>query len=282
MMLERLAGKRALITGATSGLGEALALGLAADGWRVVVTGRSPAKVERTAEAVSRAGGTPLPLVLEVTEVRDFENAADAVQRAWGGIDLLVNNAGIAGAGRIDELTLDAWERVLRTNLWSAIYGCRTFAPLLRRQGGGHIVNVASAAGVLCAPEMSNYSVSKAGIVALSETLHVELAPDHVGVTVVVPGIFQSDILSDEKLAQAGGQGRMLTGIRGKQRETASTSAHVAAHVVACVEKRRLFCLPHADMRVAWWLKRMFPELNRRVIGHLARKRLWVFSKIDD
>ena len=110
---ERFPGKRVLITGATSGLGRALALEFARRGWRVAVTGRDAAKVSATAHAVRQAGGEPLEAVLEVTKRDDFVTAAERVTDAWQGLDVLINNAGIGDAGRLEDLTMDDWRLVM-------------------------------------------------------------------------------------------------------------------------------------------------------------------------
>ena len=168
--------KRVLITGATSGLGEALALRFAAAGFSVAVASRNPEKVARTAERVERAGGRALPITLDVTREEDFAQALQAVESNWNGLDILVNNAGVLTAGKVQDIDLAVWRQSLDTDLWSVIYGCHVFLPLLLRSGAGHIVNVASAAGLVSGPDMATYNVAKAGVISLSETLKVELA----------------------------------------------------------------------------------------------------------
>ena len=188
----RYPGKRILITGATSGMGEALALQFAAAGFRVAVASRNPDKVAATCERVAAAGGEPLAITLDVTSAADFERGVASVEQAWSGLDLLVNNAGVLTAGKIDEVGLDVWEQSLNTDLWSVIHGCRIFVPLLQKSGGGHIANVASAAGLLAVPDASTYAVAKAGVVSLSRALKVELADKNIE-RIVLP-VKESDI----------------------------------------------------------------------------------------
>ena len=155
-LAERYPARRVLITGATSGLGEALALEFARHGWRIGVSGRSSDKVAVAARKVREVGGDALEIRLEVTDRRQFEDAAAIVGRTWGGLDILINNACIASGGRIDELTPESWRTALDTNLWGVIHGCTVFVPhpLHRHLPGtlsvGHLrpAKIESASGV--------------------------------------------------------------------------------------------------------------------------------------
>ena len=139
--------------------------------------------VRRTAEEVTRRGGTGLGLQLEVREKAQWQRVRQTLQEAWGGIDILVNNAGVADANKLVDMSDDAWDSLLSTNLDGVINGCRTYGPDMIKQKSGYILNVASVAGLLAMPEMANYSVSKAGVMSLSETLAAELAGTGINVT---------------------------------------------------------------------------------------------------
>ncbi len=274
--------ERVLITGATSGLGEALALRFAREGARVAVTGRNPDKVKRAAERVAAAGGEVLEMVLEVTRLEDFEKAAATIEAQWGGLDWLVNNAGVASGAPLEDWTYDAWRHVLDVNLWSVVYGCRVLGPLLQRQGRGHIVNVASAASFVAAPEMASYSASKAAVVSVSETLRSELAPQGISVTVSCPGLFKTDLLSPDKIEADDKGERILHNLEAEMERSTLTADQVAADLVRCARKGRLYSVPGFDSKTMWFAKRHFPEWNRRLLSFLFRKRLWRFSHLDD
>jgi NAD(P)-dependent dehydrogenase (short-subunit alcohol dehydrogenase family) len=124
----------------------------------------------------------------DVTRLADVRSLAEA---CTGAVDLVVNNAGVGAGGRIGELSIEDW-RWTDVDLYGVIHGCHVFVPILREQGRGHVLNVASAAGLLCAPHMAAYNVAKAGVVALSETLAAELAGSGVGVTVLCPTFFKT------------------------------------------------------------------------------------------
>ncbi len=165
---------RAVITGAGSGLGRALALDLSGRGASVVISDIDPASAEETAGLV-RAQGTRAEVIpCDVTDRDAVFGLVDETERRLGGIDFLANNAGVAVGGPFDELSIEDWRWAVDINLWGVIYGCQAAVPKMKAQGRGYILNVASAAGLLAPPAMSAYNVTKAGVVSLSETLYAE------------------------------------------------------------------------------------------------------------
>lgn len=276
MFEQRFPEKRAFITGAASGLGLEFAERLARAGWRLLIADINAdplAKAEKTLQAM---GGTIISVVLDVTSHQGLDAVAARIKQEWGGVDIIFNNAGVAGAGEIDTLSLEEWRRIIDVDLWSVIYGCRAFIPLLKEQGGGYIVNTASSAGTLAAPQMANYNVAKAGVVSLSETLKVELSPFNIGVTVVCPTVFKTNLdksftgtAFEENLAQ-------------QLRESRVTSADVADVVFEKINKNRLYAMPQADARWGWRIKRWFPEGYCRLLSYLYIKRKWLFKHLSN
>ena len=272
--------RRILITGATSGSGEALAMLFGRHGWRVAVTGRNRERVALSAKKVRAAGGQVLEIELEVTRYEDFEKAAHQVAEAWGGLDILVNNAGVAGGESIEEGSIDLWHRIIEINTFGVVHGCKAFAPVLRESGGGHIVNIASVAAIVSAPEMASYNVSKAAVVSLSETLDAELAPHNIDVTVACPGVFQSE-LGVEGRVVASGNARMIKALRREQETTSQTAEDVVGRTVIDMAKRRLYSLPGGDLRAQWIIKRISPEFSCRLMAFLYTRRLWKFAEME-
>ena len=176
---------RVLVTGGASGLGAALVAQFVAEGHQVLSTDVGGGR--------RRDGGASYRQ-LDVRSPEDWEAAVAWCEQNWGGLDILVNNAGIATGGRIDVESLDEWDRVVDINLMGVVRGCRAFTPLFKRQRSGHIVNTASAAGLVHPPMMSSYNTVKAGVVALSETLSHELHPYGVTVSVVCPSFFRTNL----------------------------------------------------------------------------------------
>ena len=282
-LTQRYPAKRVLITGATSGLGEALAMEFATAGWRVAVTGRCTEKAARAAGLVTEAGGEPLPLVMEVTHPEHFDLALNEVNEAWGGLDVLINYAGVAGTGLFEDVSLEAWGSMLDTNLLSIVYGCRAFLPLLKQSGGGHIVNVASAAGLYCAPGMIHYNVAKAGAIAISETLRAELAPDNIGVTVSCAEFFQSGLLDGDKAGSTSSpeeNDHMQARAKADIASSAYSSQDIARHTISSMAKGELYSLPMRETRLGWHALRWLPETARTLMAWMYRKQLWKFAPV--
>ena len=187
--------KKVVITGAASGLGRALALALARKGCRIGIVDINLDGAEETLRMVERAGGSGETYELDVREVTDWGAMANHFFQCWGGVDVLVNNAGVVAVGHVGDIPIENWEWIFSINFWGMVYGCHTFIPRMKAQGGGHIVNVASAAGLLSLQELGPYNTTKAAVIALSETLRGELAPFKIGVTAVCPMFFNTHLL---------------------------------------------------------------------------------------
>ncbi|MGW5240486.1 SDR family NAD(P)-dependent oxidoreductase [Monashia sp. NPDC004114] len=251
--------QRVLVTGAASGLGLALATALAARGDRVLATDLAPERPDAVPAGVDY-------LSLDVRSDGDWATALEQVRATWGGLDLLVNNAGVAAGGRIDVATMDEWHRIVDINLLGVVRGCRTFTPLLKQQGSGHIVNTASLAGLVHAPGMAAYNSVKAGVVALSETLSHELAPFGIAVSVVCPSFFRTNLGAsfqgaDTELEDAGK--RMVSGAR-------RTADGVAAAVVRGIDARKDVILTDVDGQIAWRAKRFVRPAYTAVMRRAA------------
>ena len=165
---------RAVITGAGGGLGRAIALELANHGASVVVSDIQAEGAEETAELLRARGAKAEVVPCDVTDRDAVFGLVDETVGRLGGIDLIVNNAGVAVGGPFDETSMEDWNWIVDINLWGVIYGCQAAIPKMKEQGHGYVLNVASAAGLLCPTAMSAYNVTKAGVVALSETLFAE------------------------------------------------------------------------------------------------------------
>jgi NAD(P)-dependent dehydrogenase (short-subunit alcohol dehydrogenase family) len=202
-------------------------------------------------------------LVVDVADAAQVERLADEAARCFERLDLVVNNAGVAAAGPIGTAPLDAWRWIVGINLWGVIYGCHYFVPRLVRQGSGAVLNVASLAGIACAPGMASYNVTKAGVIALSETLRAEVAADGVRVTVLCPGFFKTSLLDRFRSPQ--GDQRAMAEAAFAQSKT--SAAEVATAALRAVARGDLYCLPMRDARVLWALKRLMPHRFARLVG---------------
>ncbi|MCB9761623.1 MAG: SDR family oxidoreductase [Alphaproteobacteria bacterium] len=249
-------GLRAVVTGAASGLGRAVALRLARDGARVALADINEAGLAETAEAVTAAGGEPLVQALDVRDDAAWAALADAVRARWGGVDLLVNNAGVADLGRVTDAPDAAWQRQFDINLMGVIRGCRAFVPMMTEAGGGHVANVASAAGFSQAPGMAPYNVAKAGVIAVSETLRAEVAPDGITVSVICPAFFRTNLVEN---SGAGSEGQRKA-VQGLMDASTVTAEDVADDIVRAARSGRFMVISHRKFRWFWLLKRLLPE----------------------
>lgn len=257
---------RSVITGAGSGFGRALALELAGREAHLVLGDVNREGCEETARLALAAGArSAKALVCDVTRLADVETMAAACEVP---IDLVVNNAGVASAGRIGELPIDAWRWTLDVDLIGVIHGCHVFVPKLRAQGRGHVLNVASAAGIVAAPGMGAYNVAKAGVIALSETLAGELLGTSIGVTVLCPTFFKTNIAKSGRYTDA------FTRMAAERLVDAGKSAEeIARAAVLAVERNELYSLPMRDAAWLWRLKRLAPGAFQGMMARVAKRR---------
>lgn len=191
----RLEGQVALVTGASRGIGAAIARALAAEGARVGVNARGPG-AEAVAAAIRREGGEAVPFLADVSCPEDVGRMMAALGERWGRLDVLVANAGIAQDRPLDRMSLEAWERVLAINLTGVFLCVREALPLMRGRDGGRIITVSAASALRGRAGGANYCASKAGVIALTRCLALELAPK-IRVNCLVPGFTATDEVLD-------------------------------------------------------------------------------------
>lgn len=262
--------KTAVITGAASGIGRALAIAWAEQGWKVGVVDFNAEEADKTLAMVEKAGGKGETYQCDVRNLGEIQAMADHFFDTWGGVDLLMNNAGVGAAGEVGDIPVEEWRRVIDTDLWGVIYGCHAFLPRMKARGRGHIVNTASMAGVLSGAEMSPYNVSKAAVISLSETLKMELAPYNIGVTVICPMAVQTKVLETATYTDE------------FQRELAYVAMEnvkmpiedFTRKVTRAVERNRLYVVPHPTGKVLCMLKRISPPAFYGTAAFLSRQGL--------
>ena len=195
--MKQLAGKVAVVTGGASGIGKAIASRLASRGMSVVI-----ADVEQTALESAAAEIGAIGIRTDVSSFASVQALADEVQRRFGAVHILCNNAGVASTARVADMALADWQWLLGVNLWGVIHGIKAFLPLLQANpDGGHLVNTASVAGFHVTPDIGGYTVSKFAVVALSETLALELQAEgsKVAVTILCPGPVSTKLGSSQR-----------------------------------------------------------------------------------
>lgn len=187
-------GKTALVTGGGAGIGRSLCLAFAAEGMRVVIADREADRAEQVAAEVEAAGGTALPQACDVTDRTAVERLKEAVNGTFGAVDILCNNAGVVQEGPLVEAPQEDWDWVFNVNVWGVVNGIRAFVPEMKARGSGHVLNTASLSGLYAMPGSGVYTASKYAVVAISETLRIELRPNGIGVSVLCPGFVHTRI----------------------------------------------------------------------------------------
>jgi NAD(P)-dependent dehydrogenase (short-subunit alcohol dehydrogenase family) len=257
-MRDHLAGtswKTAVITGAGSGLGRALSVDLALDGWTIGIADVNVEGAECTLDLIERAGGRGEVYRCDITDIAQVMAMADHFFEAWGGVSLLVNNAGIAAAGFVGDAEISDWRRIVEVNLLGTVNGCHAFVPRMKAQGGGYIVNIASSAGISNLPEMAPYNVTKAGVISLSETLRTELTCDRIGVTVACPTFFDTNLLDTMSCSNDFQSDFAHSAFSNAK----LTTEDIARAVIKGARKGKLYVFPQFAAKWTWAAKRLSP-----------------------
>lgn len=189
MMESKIDGKVAVVTGSTKGIGRAIAEALLEEGARVAVSARNAEEVSKVSGNFERAhAGRVLGRACDVRREGDVAGLFQATGEKWGGVDILVNNAGVGFFKKLEEMTLEEWNRIIETNLTGVFLCSRAAIPLMRGRGGGYIFNISSLAGKTSFPEASAYNASKFGLNGMSEALMQEVRYDGIRVSYIMPG----------------------------------------------------------------------------------------------
>lgn len=266
-------GKVAIVTGGASGIGRALCEEMARHGASVVVADVNEKGSADVVAAISAAGGRASAARLDVTRAEDVERLIEETARASGGLDFMFNNAGIAVIGEARDLTLDHWRRVIDVDLMGVVHGSHAAYRLMVKQGRGHIVNVASSAGLGPSPCLAPYSAAKYGVVGLSLTLRAEGAALGVRVSVVCPGLVRSEIYRTAPMVNL-----RLDDVLAKVPFAPMDTAAAARTILRGVAREEDVIVFPFYARVLWWLGRLSPALGalvgRKVLADLRRGRV--------
>jgi len=200
--MKQFAGRVAVITGGASGLGRAMALRFVREGMKIVLADINAGDLARTESELRAAGASVIGVRCDVSKAEDVEALAAKTLQAFGAVHLVANNAGVSPLGNVWENSVADWQWIMGVNLWGVIHGVRVFTPIMLAQGTeGHIVNTASVSGLICAPGMGLYNVTKHAVVALTETLHHDLARHNARVkcSVLCPAYVPTGIADSER-----------------------------------------------------------------------------------
>jgi NAD(P)-dependent dehydrogenase (short-subunit alcohol dehydrogenase family) len=261
-------GKTSLVTGAGSGIGAALCRALVAAGADVVCTDVDAEAAERTASSL---GSRARYARLDVTDPVAVQAAVDEVVDRTGRLDLMFNNAGIVWGGDTELLTLEQWNAIIDVNIRGVVHGVTAAYPQMITQGGGHIVNTASMAGLTAAGQITSYVMTKHAIVGLSLALRSEAAAHGVGVTAVCPSAVETPLLDKGAIGGFDGRNYFLQGGRSK---AAYPAARLAQDTLRAVERNKALLVRPRSAHAQWLFARLAPGLMQRAsIGFIKSQR---------
>lgn len=263
------AGKVAVVTGAGSGIGRSIARLLGQHGARVHCADINGEAAERVATELENAQAH----AVDVTDIKAVQALADSVFSSDGRVDFLFNNAGIGHAAFVVDTKPEDWRRVLDINVMGVVNGLHAFLPRMREQkSASHIINTASAAGLVSIPRMAPYCASKHAVVGLSQSLAAELNDTSVNVTILCPGIINTDIVAST-IMTGETQGHQAKAVEFYKKKGASPDK-VAVDVMNAVRKGNLFCItPRTEVGIGWLSQRLSPRLAA-VLARMQMKQV--------
>ena len=266
-MTTDLEGKVAIITGAAGGMGRALGSEMASRGCTVVLADVNAELLEATAAELRGAGAA---VVSRAVDVRDANAVGSLVHDTWQGlgrIDYLFNNAGINICAEISDTSLDDWNQLIDVNLKGVVHGVHAAYPIMRKQGFGHIVNTASAAGLIPAAAEGAYAATKHAVVGLSSALKVEAEASGVGVSVVCPGLVDTPILTSTKYV--GFERDALVKVSPQKPIDPSRAAKMILRAVA---RNDFYIVLTATVHALWRVNRFFPQTSLKLHRYAIRQ----------
>jgi len=258
-----LQGKVALVTGASSGIGEAIAVALAQAGATLVLTARDET---RLAAVQQRCGAGAWTFKADVADEMQVVTLAAAVHARHPAVDILVNNAGVVMSGLLVDVEPGDWKRLHDINVMGVVHGCRAFVPRMIERGGGHVVNMASVAGIVGAYGMSTYAATKFAVVGLSEALRFELKRHGIGVSAICPGYVDTPIAAKVKVVGKMDNERTRAAIDKEFKQNSVTPDVVAAQTLQAIRRNRALVTVGRDASLARWMKRISPALLERAL----------------
>ena len=258
--MEELRGRVAVVTGAASGIGLGLAAAFAGEGMKLVLADVDAAGLDAAVAGLTENGAEAIAVPADVSKPEDLDALRDAAVAQFGTAHVVCNNAGVAVGGPIWQVPIEAWHWVFGVNFWGVVHGMNSFVPLLLEQGEGHVVNTASAAGLISSPFLGPYAATKHAVVSISESLAIELASSPVGVSVLCPlwvktRIHESDrnapplpaaAMADDPASLAGARDVVAGLVNG-----GLDPSVVAAKVVEAIKADEFYILPHDEVREA-------------------------------
>lgn len=268
--MDKLEGRVAAITGGGSGIGRALAEQLASLGCHVALIDINQERLDEVAAACSRDGLTVTTHVADVSDRDRVKALADEVVQAHGGVQILVNNAGVTSWGPFEEMSFEDIDWMLGVNLHGVINGCKFFLPHLRKEAEAHIVNLSSLLGILAVRHQVAYCATKFAVRGLTEALDAELDGSSINVTIVTPGGVASNMVTDSRSADLDAKNKFADLVA----QYSAKPDKVAAKIIKAIKKNKLRVRVGSDGFVGDWVKRAFPTGGQRMLARFVKKSM--------
>lgn len=266
--MKNLQDRVAVVTGAASGIGRALAIGLAKKGCHLALADVNEVGMRETAQLVAATGRNVSQHVVDVSNRARMEALPEEVIAAHGHVHIVANNAGVAVAAKLQDQSIEDFEWLIGINFWGVVYGCKFFLPYLQREPEGHLVNISSVFGLVGIPTQTSYCASKFAVRGFSESLWCELQGTSVGVTSVHPGGISTNIVAAARYAGVpdGFQEKLVRQFR----ERAMPPEKCAKQIIKAVEQNQMRVLITPETHIADGFKRLFPTATQAIIsfGH--------------
>jgi short-subunit dehydrogenase len=253
-----LRGTTAVVTGAGSGIGRATALALAAEGVRVHAADIDASRAAAVAGEIVALGGAAMGHAVDVSDAEAVAALAEVLRARGERVEILVNNAGVCEAGPVEEIALGAWRRLFGVNVFGAVHAIGAFVPDMLERGRGHVVNVASLAGLVPFPFVAPYTASKHALVGLSAAMRMELSHRGVFVTVVCPGAVRTALYADNPIALPRGAREKIIDLVARHGIPPEV---IAGDIVRAIVRRRALVVRAGPARPLWFLCRLAPRL---------------------
>ena len=265
-------GMKVLVTGAGSGIGRSVSVALARRGANLFLTDINAAGLAETAELVKKAGGMVGKIqALDVSKFEQVKSFAEDISKESGAMDILMNVAGVALFALIEDMSHADWEKVINVNLWGPIHVLESFAPEMIKAKKGHILNVASIAGLVGGPWHAAYSTSKSGLVGLSEVLRYDLMQHNIGVTVICPGAVETPLKQSTRILGVDMESEEVKELKEKFSERAVSPERVVELMLDAVEKNKFIVLTSFDVKLLYFLKYHFFQLYHYAVKQISR-----------
>jgi short-subunit dehydrogenase len=266
----------AAITGAGSGIGRATAIALAKRGCHLAIADINAANLEETAALVSSYDIHCSSHLVDVSDRNAVKNFAQETVSAHGKVNIIINNAGIALAANLDDMSYDDFERVMAINFWGVVYGCKEFLPHIKAAGEGHIINLSSMFGLVACASQSAYNASKFAVRGFTEALHQELLIEQstIGCSAIYPGFIKTAIMDNAKFVGLEKHGLSKEQAANDFNKSVNTSAEqVAEAIIHCIEKNKPRALIGSDAKWLDFLQRLMPSAHQAIMANIRKKQ---------